>query len=80
MNKNRIIALALALALVGGRRMGDRLRRIQRRGAAGPPPRRTKPPPPPCGIWRPGRATKDETVYVIANADGSVEKVIVSDW
>lgn len=23
---------------------------------------------------------KDETVYVIAGADGSVEKVIVSDW
>ena len=25
-------------------------------------------------------AEKDETVYVIANADGSVEKIIVSDW
>lgn len=25
-------------------------------------------------------ATKDETVYVIAGADGSVQKVIVSDW
>lgn len=24
--------------------------------------------------------TKDETVYVLANADGSVEKIIVSDW
>ena len=24
--------------------------------------------------------SKDETVYVIANADGSVKKIIVSDW
>ena len=27
-----------------------------------------------------GRNRKDETVYVLASADGSVEKVIVSDW
>lgn len=26
------------------------------------------------------KAAKDETVYVIANADGSVKKIIVSDW
>ena len=26
------------------------------------------------------KAAKDETVYVLANADGSVKKVIVSDW
>lgn len=26
------------------------------------------------------KAEKDETVYVMANADGSVEKIIVSDW
>ena len=27
-----------------------------------------------------GDAEKEETVYVIAGADGSVQKVIVSDW
>ncbi|MBR1931368.1 MAG: hypothetical protein IJ833_07870, partial [Lachnospiraceae bacterium] len=27
-----------------------------------------------------GAATKDETVYVLAGADGTVEKIIVSDW
>ena len=27
-----------------------------------------------------GIPTKDETVYVLAGADGSVKKVIVSDW
>ena len=27
-----------------------------------------------------GRACKDETVYVLCNADASVKKVIVSDW
>jgi len=26
------------------------------------------------------KASKDETVYVLTNADGSVQKVIVSDW
>ncbi|MBR6478830.1 MAG: hypothetical protein IKS85_10330, partial [Lachnospiraceae bacterium] len=26
------------------------------------------------------KASKDETVYVLTNADGSVRKVIVSDW
>ena len=26
------------------------------------------------------KAAKDETVYVLANADGSVKKIIVSDW
>lgn len=26
------------------------------------------------------KITKDETVYVLANADGSVDKIIVSDW
>ena len=25
-------------------------------------------------------STKDETVYVLAGADGSVQKIIVSDW
>lgn len=28
----------------------------------------------------PSQASKEETVYVLANADGSVQKVIVSDW
>ena len=27
-----------------------------------------------------GEAVKDETVYVLANADGTVKKIIVSDW
>ena len=27
-----------------------------------------------------GRTVKDETVYVLAGADGSVQKIIVSDW
>ena len=27
-----------------------------------------------------GRNVKDETVYVLASADGSVQKIIVSDW
>ncbi|MDE7003135.1 MAG: hypothetical protein K2P08_01765 [Oscillospiraceae bacterium] len=27
-----------------------------------------------------GRNLKDETVYVLASADGSVDKIIVSDW
>ena len=27
-----------------------------------------------------GRNVKDETVYVLAGADGSVQKIIVSDW
>lgn len=26
------------------------------------------------------KISKDETVYVLANADGSVDKIIVSDW
>ena len=26
------------------------------------------------------KTAKDETVYVLANADGSVKKIIVSDW
>lgn len=28
----------------------------------------------------PKKSSKDETVYVLANADGSVKKIIVSDW
>ena len=27
-----------------------------------------------------GQNSKEETVYVLANADGSVQKIIVSDW
>ena len=29
---------------------------------------------------KPTKISKDETVYVLAGADGSVKKVIVSDW
>ncbi len=79
MNKNRIIALALALALVGGA-AGVTAYAVSSGEAQQAAAAEDEAASASVRDLEAGPATKDETVYVIANADGSVEKVIVSDW
>ncbi len=77
MNKNRIIALVLALALVGSAVgvtafavSGEEEQQnvvVESEAVRAQNPEKEP-------------AAKDETVYVIAGTDGSAEKIIVSDW
>ena len=69
-----ILCAALALGGLGGT--------VYALNAAGYPAPAQSVPAEPSGETAPtgDRNIKDETVYVLARADGSVEKIIVSDW
>ena len=74
----KVMSLTLCAALALGGLGGT----VYALNAAGNPAPAQSVPAEPSGETAPtgDRNIKDETVYVLARADGSVEKIIVSDW
>ena len=76
MKKNRILAAVLVLALACGIMGVSALAKSSENDAAAPEAAASEAAAPVTAVS--GGASADETVYVVANADGSAEKVIVS--